>query len=721
MNWSAGTLYNLGSAEIYNGGLWDAQADNSTGGGGSALFVNAGTFRKSGGAGTTTIGWPFTNPGILSAQTGTVSLSGSYNLTAGTLKFGLNGSADYGKIFLSGSPALTGTVSANLNNGYYPVAGDLFNVLSYASETGTFTTLALPRTQTWNAIYGATIFTLTVSNSAPILPAQTNRSINELTLLTVTNTAVDLDLPANALTYTLLASPAGASIDTNGVITWTPAQTQSPSTNTFTTKVADDGSPSLSATNSFTVIVKEVNVAPVLPVISTQTVNELVLLTVTNTATNFNIHSTITGYTLVGPPAGMSISAGGVITWTPSQTQSPGTNTITTIVTNSNPYDLVNPQLKATNSFTVIVKEVNVAPVLPVISTQTVNELVLLTVTNTATNFNIHSTITGYTLVGPPAGMSISAGGVITWTPSQTQSPGTNTITTIVTNSNPYDLVNPQLKATNSFTVIVKEVNVAPTLPVVPTQAVNKLTLLTVTNTATESNIHATNLGYVLINPPAGMSISANGIITWTPGQTQSPGTNTITTVVTNTDSYDTVNPHLSATNSFTVIVYALTLAPISDYTVNAGQTVAFTASATDNAPGRTLTFSLLSPPSGATINSASGLFNWRPTVSQANTTNTVQVRVTDNGTPNLTDTKSFLVIVNPLAASTLASVNYTNGHFTLQISGTSGPDYIISASTNLTQWTDLFTNLSPSTPFQFTDTNAGPFKHRFYRVRPSP
>ena len=115
------------------------------------------------------------------------------------------------------------------------------------------------------------------------------------------------------------------------------------------------------------------------------------------------------------------------------------------MVTNTNPYDLVNPHLTATNSFTVVVREVNVAPVLPVIPTQTVNELTLLTVTNTATNANIHSTIAGYALVNPPAGAAIDANGIITWTPSQNQSPGTNTITTVVTNANPYDLVNPQL------------------------------------------------------------------------------------------------------------------------------------------------------------------------------------------------------------------------------------------------------------------------------------
>ena len=86
-----------------------------------------------------------------------------------------------------------------------------------------------------------------------ILPAQTNRVINELTTLTVTNTALDTAIPTNTLVYALTVTSLGtgsgesgnssvtnASISTNGVISWTPGQTQSPSTNLFTT-VASDG------------------------------------------------------------------------------------------------------------------------------------------------------------------------------------------------------------------------------------------------------------------------------------------------------------------------------------------------------------------------------------------------------------------------------------------------------------------------------------------------
>jgi hypothetical protein len=146
--------------------------------------------------------------------------------------------------------------------------------------------------------------------------------------------------------------------------------------------------------------------------------------------------------------------------------------------------------------------------------------------------------------------LSINANEVITWTPSQTQSPSTNT------NTDGFDTVNPQLTATNSFNVIVKEVNVAPILSAIPDQMATEQTPFSVANTATDSNIHAV-LSYALVNPPAGMSINSSGVISWTPTLAQAHSTNTITTVATSTDNFDTVNPQLTATNHFTVVVKA--------------------------------------------------------------------------------------------------------------------------------------------------------------------
>ncbi len=339
------------------------------------------------------------------------------------------------------------------------------------------------------------------SNPPPALPSQSSLTNAELVPLVVTNTATDTNVPASQLMYQLVSPPAGAVISTNGVITWTPAQNESPGTYTLTTMVSDNGTPPLTATNSFGVTVFEVNVAPTLRPIGPQAVNELTKLTVTNAATESNIHSATTGYGLINPPTGATITGSGVISWMPGQTQSPGTYVITTVVTNSNPFDTVNPMLTATNSFSVMVNEVNVRPSLPNIGQQNVNELATLTVTNSAAESNIHSATIGYALVNPPAGASISGSGIVTWKPSQSQSHSTNVITTVVTNNNPFDTINPTLTATNNFNVVVREVNVAPTLGMIGPQTVNELTTLTVTNAAAESNVNSATIGYEAHQP----------------------------------------------------------------------------------------------------------------------------------------------------------------------------------------------------------------------------
>src|SRR5262249_11334198 len=96
-------------------------------------------------------------------------------------------------------------------------------------------------------------------HNGPTLGSQTNRTIDELITLVVTNTAQESDIPARVVTYQLVNSPIGAGIDTNGVISWTPTEAQGPSTNIFTTIATDDGNPQISTTNTFVVLVDEVN------------------------------------------------------------------------------------------------------------------------------------------------------------------------------------------------------------------------------------------------------------------------------------------------------------------------------------------------------------------------------------------------------------------------------------------------------------------------------
>jgi uncharacterized repeat protein (TIGR03806 family) len=66
-------------------------------------------------------------------------------------------------------------------------------------------------------------------------------------------------------------------------------------------------------------------------------------------------------------------------------------------------------------------------------------------------------------------------------------------------------------------------------------------------------------------------------------------------------------------------------------------------------------------------------------------------------------------------------SVGFSNRVFVLGFSGVSGKSYVLSASSNLTTWSDLSTNVAPANLFNLTDPNAGNAQLRFYRVRELP
>ncbi len=266
----------------------------------------------------------------------------------------------------------------------------------------------------------------------------------------------------------------------------------------------------------------------------------------------------------------------------------------------------------------------------------------------------------------------------------------------------------------------VQVINVRPTIPAIGTQTIDEMSAFNLPLGATDADTPTQTLSYSLQSSPGGATVNGSGVFNWTPNEQQGPMTTNITVRVT-----DNGTPNLSATNTFTVIVNEVNVAPVvgalSDHTINAGQTINFSATASDSdVPANMLSFSLVSPPAGATITSG-GQFNWRPGVALGNTTNLVRVRVQDDGSPVLSHTNTFAVNVNSLASVVLTPVEYLNGQFRFNVSGDVGPDYVIQASTNFSDWVNLNTNLSPTLPFQFIDPAAGSRNQRAYRVRLEP
>ncbi len=282
----------------------------------------------------------------------------------------------------------------------------------------------------------------------------------------------------------------------------------------------------------------------------TNTVDELILFTITNSVSGFEPGSVF--YELAVKPDGAQIDpVTGLITWQTTEKDGPGTNLFKTIVRTGGVYPLTD-----TNVFAVVVREVNSPPeFLTRPPNQTIDELKRLVYTNAAWDADIPANTLTYRLAEAPNGAQIDpTSGVIQWTPSEAQGPGRYTLTTIVS-----DHGNPEMTETNSFEVMVQEVNAAPRFRSRPTDrvvevhatpVVEVLDDVVVSNAATDSDdIPPNQLTYRLVNPPANSSIdAATGVITWHPKKSQWPGSYVFTTEAT-----DNGVPPLKATNSFTV------------------------------------------------------------------------------------------------------------------------------------------------------------------------
>jgi hypothetical protein len=204
--------------------------------------------------------------------------------------------------------------------------------------------------------------------------------------------------------------------------------------------------------------------------------------------------------------------------------------------------------------------------------------------------------------------------------------------------------------STNALlTILPGAVNNPPTLAAIPGYTLTPGTTLAFTNTAADPDSPPETLTFSLgaADPTNATVDPASGAFSWTPGTNQL-GTNFLSVLVT-----DNGSPPLTATQAFTIYVVLTNhppkLATISNQTVFVGTTLMLTNSATDpDSPPSTLTYSLgAGVPFNATVDPASGVLTWPPTVNQVGT-NAMTVVVSDDGLPPLSSSQSFSVVVLP-------------------------------------------------------------------------
>jgi hypothetical protein len=161
-------------------------------------------------------------------------------------------------------------------------------------------------------------------------------------------------------------------------------------------------------------------------------------------------------------------------------------------------------------------------------------------------------------------------------------------------------------------------------------------------------------------------------------------------------------------------------LASISDKYLHAGQTLWFTATATDTEiVYQSLTFSLdPGAPAGAFINPTTGQFLWATAVPA---TNVIVVRVTDSGIPPLSDTRSFSVIVLDRPLVTCAAP--VGSILPLTFGTLPGQTYQLESKNNLEDpiWTPLGETVVGSGSTLLVHDDITGQLQRFYRLRVVP
>ena len=464
----------------------------------------------------------------------------------------------------------------------------------------------------------ARVVTLANTNKAPTWTSSApNRRVSEGLPLSFQLKASDADLPPQPLTFSLVSGPDGLTINpTSGLVSFRPTEAQGPSTNSVVVRVSDNGTPALSATNSFTVVVMEVNQAPELVSVGNLSIDPLMLNLIRLEAKDADLPAQKLTFALVNGPKGMTIDpAAGVISWTPTADQASTQHPVTVSV--SDGFRTVS------TSFQVTVRAANTAPYFINLTGRVIRELTPMSFKLTGRDSNLPAQKLTYGLVSGPLGLTVGEDGQTTWTPTEDQGPSTNTVTVRVTDNG-----SPSFSTTNTFVIYVTEANTAPTFSSIYNRSFLESSTLNLPLVGRDPDLPAQKLTFTLVSGPKGLTMTDSGVIAWKPTEDQGPSTNRIVVKVT-----DNASIPLSTTTNFVLIVNEANTAPVfavSNLTVAALGKLSVALTATDaDIPVQTLSYRLESGPQGLTV-SPNGLLEWTPAANLALTTNVVKASVSD-------------------------------------------------------------------------------------------
>ncbi|MBI5778435.1 MAG: putative Ig domain-containing protein [Planctomycetes bacterium] len=281
---------------------------------------------------------------------------------------------------------------------------------------------------------------ITVNNidRPPVLASPGDKTTDENQLLTFVLSAIDPD--GDAIIYLMTCLPDNAALDpVTGVFSWTPDYAQAGSYAVTFTAAAN----TLSDSKSITITVNNVNRPPVLTDIGNKSIDEGAALTFTLSATDPD--GDTLNYSATGLPAG-AILEGDTFSWTPDYTQAGTYPNIKFRVTDPG-------SLYDEKAITIIVNNVNRAPIITSSDNKITNEGQLLTFTSAT---DPDGDALSYSASGLPAGAAFdSVTGVFSWTPTYEQA-GSYPVTFTATDNGVGNL-----SVSGTVTIIVNDVVVS--------------------------------------------------------------------------------------------------------------------------------------------------------------------------------------------------------------------------------------------------------------------
>ena len=452
--------------------------------------------------------------------------------------------------------------------------------------------------------------TVDAANDAPIITSEAVTTATEDEAYSYTVTATDID--EDTLTFSLVSVVEGMNIDADtGVITWTPAN--GVTSESVTVEVTDA---QLTDTQTFTIEVAAVNDAPEITSTPVTVATEEVEYTYTVVADD--IDGDTLEFSLTASPEGMVInSTSGTITWTPANNVDEGVVTV----------EVTDGQATDTQSFTITVSGVNDAPVITEETASiTTAEDTQGSVTLNATDIDgdtINWSISGLATNGVAAVSGSGTSQVVSYTPNADFN-GVDTFTVEISDGVATDSI--------EVTVTVNAVNDSPVFAnAASTSAVEgSLYQYTPVITDVDDVNNGTDLTFILVAGPEGMTVSATGVVSWTPPNGVPEASVTLQVADGGEDA------SIADSQSWTIVVGDVNDAPsiTSSAPTTATEDVQYQYQVQVTDPddannGTDLTFTLTSAPEGMTV-STMGLIQWTP--ENLVTTAQVEVQVADGG-----------------------------------------------------------------------------------------